>query len=442
VNSAFSFFKIQRARPKTDHLSQANLSGRRARTAAVVLFALVTLSISPAVVADHERDRDHGRDRHWIASWGASPSDPAPQLADQTVREHVRLSYGGDSIRLRLSNRFGTQSLLVGAVHVALQDSGPAVVAGTDTEVTFHGSPSVTIPPGAQIVSDPVALSVARLQELAVSLYLPGDTGPLTIHSLGVQTAYISAPGSGDLTASTVLPVSATSLSRYLLSDVEVESRPNTDAVVTLGDSITDGYCSTVDANHRWPDFLADRLNAGRGFAVTVVDQGISGNRLLHNVAGPNGLERFDRDVIAQTGVRWVTVLLGINDIGFMGLPFQPPGESPVTAEDIIAAHHQLIVRAHEAGLKIYGGTLTPFEGTTFSGYYTPEKELIRLAVNKWIRTSGEYDAVIDFDKAVRDPHHPGQLLPTYDCGDHLHPNDAGYQAMADAVKLHLFNGN
>jgi lysophospholipase L1-like esterase len=211
---------------------------------------------------------------------------------------------------------------------------------------------------------------------------------------------------------------------------------------VTFGDSITDGYCSTVDANHRWPDFLAERLNAGRGFAVTVTDQGISGNRLLHNTAGPSGLERFDRDVIAQAGVRWATVLLGINDIGFMGAPFQPPGESPVTADDIIAAHHQLIVRAHEAGLKIYGGTLTPFEGTIFPGYYTPAKELIREAVNQWIRTSGEYDAVIDFDAAVRDPSHPTQILGAYDCGDHLHPNDAGYHAMAAAVPLNLFNGN
>ena len=398
--------------------------------------SLVTLCVLLSSIAQA------GPNGTWVPSWGASPSDPTLPLSDQTVREHVRLSLGGDSIRLRLSNRFGTQSLIVGAVRVALQDNGPAVVPGTDREVTFYGSPSVTIPPGAQIVSDAVNLSIAPLQELAVSIYLPGDTGPLTIHSLGVQTAYISPPGSGDLTSSTELPVSSTSLSRYLLSGVEVKSRENANAIVAFGDSITDGFCSTVDANRRWPDFLAERLNAGRGFAVTVVDQGISGNRLLHNIAGPNGLERFDRDVIAQAGARWVTVLLGINDIGFMGAPFQPPGEGPVTAEDIIAAHHQLIVRAHEAGLKIYGGTLTPFEGTIFPGYYTPEKELIRVAVNQWIRTSGEYDAVIDFDKAVRDPNHPARLLPAYDCGDHLHPNDAGYNAMAATVPLNLFNGN
>ena len=402
----------------------------------ILLIAKSIVVLCAALSSAAQADPD-GR---WIASWGASPSDPAPQFSGQTVREHVRLSLGGDSIRVRLSNRFGTQSLVVGAVHVALQASGPAIVSGTDTVVTFHGSPSVTIPPGALVVSDRVDFPIAPLQELAVSLYLPGETGPLTIHSLGVQTAYISPPGGGDLTASTVLPYLTTSLSRYLLSDVEVKARDDASAIATVGDSITDGYCSTVDANHRWPDFLAERLNAHRGFAVAVDDQGIRGNRLLHNTAGPSGLERFDRDVIAQAGVRWVTVLLGINDIGFMGLGFQPPGESPVTAEDIIAAHHQLILRAHDAGLKIYGGTLTPFEGTTFPGYYTPAKEPIRAAVNHWIRTSREYDAVIDFDAAVRDPRHPTQILHAYDCGDHLHPNDAGYKAMAAAVDLKLFN--
>ena len=377
-------------------------------------------------------------DRGWIPSWGASPSDPAPQLSGQTLREHVRLSVGGDRIRIRLSNRFGTQSLVVGAAHVALQDKGASIVASTDTAVKFHGAGSVTIPPGAQVVSDPVHLRVGTLQELAVSLYLPGDTGPLTVHQLGVSTTYISKPG--DHTAERDLPVDSTSLSRYLIAQVEVAAREDAAAIVTFGDSITDGYCSTVDANHRWPDYLAGRIAGSRARgSVTVVDQGISGNRWLHNTAGPNGLERFDLDVIATAGAKWVTVLLGINDIGFMGAPFQPPGEKNVTAEEIIAAHHQAIVRAHDAGLKIYGATLTPFEGTIFPGYYAPAKEPLRAAVNQWIRTSGEYDAVIDFDKAVRDPMHPTQILAAYDCGDHLHPNDAGYQAMAAAVDLRLF---
>lgn len=380
----------------------------------------------------------HG-DREWIASWGASPSDPAPQVSSQTIREHVRVSVGGNRIRLRLSNRFGTQSLVVGAVHVALQDSGAAIVPSTDRSVTFGGAKSITIPPGALAVSDPVHFAIDSLRELAISIYLPGDSGPLTVHALGVQTAYISP--AGDFTASAALPIQSTSLSRYLLSDVEVSVADEADAVVTFGDSITDGYCSTVDANHRWPDFLAQRLHdSGRGEkVVTVVDQGISGNRLLHNVAGPSGLERFDRDVIAQSGVRWVTVLLGINDIGFVGLAFQPPGENAVTADEIIGAHKQLILRAHAAGLKIYGATLTPFEGTTFPGYYTPAKEPIREAVNRFIRNSGGYDAVIDFDRALRDPAHPTRMLAAYDCGDHLHPNDAGYNVMAQSVDLRLF---
>jgi len=403
-----------------------------------MLQVAVSVLLAAPVSTAARADEDHGR-RTWIASWGASPSDPAPQLSGQTVREHVRLSVGGDRVRIRLSNRFGTQSLVVGAVHLALQDSGAAIIPATDTSVTFNGATSVTIPPGALVLSDPVRFKVKSLQELAVSIYLPGDSGPLTIHSLGVQTAYISS--AGDFTSSGMLPVATTSLSRYLLSDVEVSSSESTKALVTFGDSITDGYCSTVDANHRWPDFLAQRLDATSSWSrvVTVVDQGISGNRLLHNTAGPSGLERFDRDVIAQPGAKWVTVLLGINDIGFVGAPFQPPGETPVTADDIIGAHKQLIHRAHEAGLKIYGCTLTPFEGTLFPGYYTPAKEPIRDAVNAWIRNSGEYDAVIDFDEAVRDPSHPTQILPAYDCGDHLHPNDTGYQAMANAVNLRLF---
>ena len=402
-------------------------------------FGMVALGALSVALVPFTAEASGRREGGWVASWGASPSDPAPQLSSQTVREHVRLSVGGNEIRVRLSNRFGTQSLEVGAVHVALQATGAAIVGSSDRSVTFNGAGSITIPPGALAVSDPVRLSVKSLQEVAVSIYLPGDSGPLTIHALGVQTAYISPPG--DFTSSTVLPVASTSLSRYLLSDVEVAASEDAKAIVTFGDSITDGYCSTVDANHRWPDFLARRIDARDGRNVTVVDQGISGNRLLHNVAGPSGLERFDRDVIAQPGVRWVTVLLGINDIGFMGAVFQPPGETPVTAQDLIGAHKQFILRAHAAGLRIYGATLTPFEGTTFPGYYTPAKEPIREAVNAWIRNSSEYDAVIDFDKVVRDPTHPTRILPAYDCGDHLHPNDAGYQAMGNAVNLDLFRG-
>ena len=405
------------------------------RRAVLAIFA-IALVPGGVLAGDHE---GRGRSERWVAVWGASPSDPAAAMPGVTVREHVRLSLGGDRIRIRLSNRFGTSPLTVGPVHVARQGTGPGIVPGTDRAVTFGGDDTVTIPAGALAVSDPIHLHVGDLEEIAVSIYLPADSGTLTIHALGVATTYVSTPG--DFTGASVLPVASTQLTKILLSNVEVSTRKETDAIVTLGDSITDGFASTVDANRRWPDFLAERLRAKHRFDdVSVVDQGISGNRLRKDIAGPNAQERFDRDVIAQTGVRWVTLLEGINDIGFPG-SVEPASTPRTTAPEIIAAYKQLITRAHAAGLKIYGGTLTPFEGTTFPGYYAPDKEPVRQAVNDWIRTSGWFDAVIDFDRAIRDPSHPTRMLPAYDSGDHLHPNDAGYQAMANAVDLKLFQG-
>jgi lysophospholipase L1-like esterase len=403
------------------------------------LLTVLALALVPAGVRAGDRER-HDGDRHgeWLAVWGASPSDPAAAMPGVTVREHVRLSLGGNRIRIRLSNRFGTSPLTVGPVHVARQGSGPGIVPGTDRAVTFGGDPTVTIPAGALAVSDPIQLEVDALSEIAVSIFLPPDSGTLTIHALGVSTTYISPPG--DFTGASVLPVASTRLSRFLLSNVEAWVEKDGDTIVTLGDSITDGFASTVDANRRWPDFLAERLRARHKFDdISVVDQGISGNRLRKDIAGPNAQERLDRDVIAQTGVRWVTLLEGINDIGFPGAV--DPALPRTTAAEIIAAYKQLITRAHAAGLKIYGCTLTPFEGTIFPGYFAPDKEPVRQAVNDWIRTSGWFDAVIDFDRTVRDPSHPTRMLPAYDSGDHLHPNDVGYQAMADAVDLRLFQG-
>jgi lysophospholipase L1-like esterase len=403
------------------------------RTWAAALAIALSALLPSSVQAQGRGHGDGGT--AWLASWGASPSGRAAGLSSRTVRQHVRLSFGGDRIRIRLSNRFGTQSLVVGPVHVALQASGPAIVPGTDRAVIFGGQSTVTIRAGAAAVSDPVQLGVEALQQIAVSLYLPGDSGPLTVHRLGASTTYISS--TGDFTGRPALPVSSTSLSRYLLSDVEVLASDDADAVVTFGDSITDGFASTVGANHRWPDFLAARLQAQHPRRpISVVNQGISGDRLLDDIDGSSAPERFDQDVIAQSGVRWVTVLLGINDIGLSG---EMPGSIAVTAERIIGAHKQLILRAHAAGLKIYGCTLTPFEGTAY--YYTAAKEAMRATVNQWIRTSGAYDAVIDFDAAIRDPRHPTRMLPAYDSGDHIHPSDAGYQAMANAVDLKLFRG-
>jgi lysophospholipase L1-like esterase len=294
------------------------------------------------------------------------------------------------------------------------------------------------------VLSDPVELAVPRFTRLAVSIYLPGGEGRVNLHRYGQQTAYISPPG--DLTAAASLPTEQTSLSRFVLSGVQVLAPGRAGAVIAFGDSLADGFGSTPDADRRWPDRLAQRL-ASRGgrLRLGVVNAGYFGNRLLHDGAHPdfghfalNALARFDRDVLAQPGARFVIVQEGINDIGQPELLGRP--DEAVTAEAIIAGLEQLIARAHAAGLAIIGGTLSPFEGAPYPGYGTPAGEAKRQAVNRWIRTGKAFDAVIDFDAAVRDPGHPTRLLPVYDSGDALHLNDAGYQAMADAVDLRLFH--
>jgi lysophospholipase L1-like esterase len=382
-------------------------------------------------------------DGTWVATWGTSPVAPLPAnttntgFTNQTVRLIVHTSLGGNEVRVRLSNAFGTDSLAIGAAHVALRSMNAGIASGTDRALTFNASNSVTIPPGALVVSDSVKLDVPALADLAVSLYLPGPTGQATWHAAAFSTNYISK--AGDFTGAADLPVDHTVTSWFYLTDVEVKSSKDTLAIVTFGDSITDGTRSTPDTNHRWPNLLAERL-AEHHIKLSVVDEGIAGNRVLHDFVGPNALARFDRDVLAQPGVGYVTVLLGINDIGDIGrLPAvaQPGrGPQPVSADEIIAGHRQMITRAHEHGLKIVGCTLTPFDG---AAYFTPEGETKRQAVNKFIRAGGAYDAVIDFDAVVRDPRQPARFLAMYDSGDHLHPNDAGYKAMADAIDLSLF---
>jgi lysophospholipase L1-like esterase len=372
----------------------------------------------------------------WIATWGMAPAGPpAPAdlltFSDQTVRLVVHTSVGGNRVRIRVSNQMGTTPLAIGAAHVGVRAAGATIAPGTDRVLTFSGNPGIVIPPGAPVLSDPVDLHVAALSDLAVSLYLPGAASGTTVHGMGLQTHYASQPG--DFTGAATLPVQRTFTQLPFLTAVDVQGAAGRAAIVTLGDSITDGNEGTVDANRRWPDWLARRLQ-GR---VGVVNRGISGNQLLNNtpdawLAGRSIQERFDRDVLATNGVRYMTLMVGINDIGH-GTPAEP-----VTANGLIAGYRQVIARARAAGIAVYGGTLTPIEG---SFYGKPEQEALRQAVNSWIRTSGAFDAVIDFDRALRDPAHPTRMLPAYDSGDHIHPGDLGYQAMADAVPLELFRG-
>jgi lysophospholipase L1-like esterase len=423
-------------------MTRSTLAGRHASAAWTRLTALLaTIAFVVAAPALARAGGGSGRqDGAWTSTWGMSPqTSGAPLSIDgQTIRQVAHVSIGGERVRVRFSNSFGTTSLDIFEARVAISSGGSATLLNTDRRLTFGGSTSTTIPPGALVVSDPVEFEVPALANVAVSLYFPGPVSATTEHSLAVQTSYISP--AGNFAAAGLLPSgTSTTTAWYFLNGIEVDPRSSHPAaIVTLGDSITDGYASTVDANHRWPNFLAARLQERKNTSdLAVVDQGISGNRVLHDLVGPNALARFDRDVLAQSGVRWVIVLEGINDIGIpgaFGLSTQD-----VTAAQIIEGHRQLVERAHAKGLAIYGGTLTAFEGTLFPGYFTPAGEAKRQAVNHWIRTSGGYDAVIDFDKATRDPAHPARLLPAYDSGDHLHPNDMGYEAMAKAVDLSLF---
>lgn len=381
---------------------------------------------------------------HWVATWAASPQpmwegdfalpiNLPSSFWDQTVRQVARVSVGGKHVRVVLSNAYGSRPLVIGAAHIALAGTGAATLAGTDRVLTFGGQVSVTIPPGAPMMSDPVDLDLASLGSVAISLYLPEPTAPSTFHWDARQTGYVVA---GNQVAAATIKADATLSTRVFLSEVLVESGASTRTVVALGDSITDGAGSTPDRHARWPDGLAQRLVS---HDTAVVNAGISGARVLRDKMGVNALARFDRDVLNQPGVTTAIVLMGINDIGWHGSALAPQ-EPMSTADALIAGYRQLIAQAHVRGVRIVGGTLTPFEGalqdTPMKGYYDTDKERVRQAVNRWIREGNEFDAVVDFDAAVRDPAHPQRLLPAYDSGDHLHPGDAGYKAMADAIAI------
>jgi lysophospholipase L1-like esterase len=389
---------------------------------------------------------------HWVSTWATSPQQPrafpAPRPAasaasttpapvrpapitsfhNQTIRMIAHASIPGRRVRIELSNVFGSAPLVIGAAHIAMRDQDSAIVLASDRALLFSGRPTAWIPPGAIVISDAVDLDVPIASDLAVSLYIPDTAGTDTMHAVGLHTTYISKEG--DATGQAAIADGTTSQSFYFLTNVDVAAAPDAAAIVTFGDSITDGAVSTPNTDHSWPSFLYRRLAAAGGANIAVLNQGISGNRLLRDGAGVNALARFDRDVLAQPGVKWLMVLEGINDIGLSS------ATDPVTSDDVIAALKQLIERAHEHGIKVIGGTLTPYEG---AAYAREAGEQTRIAVNQWIRTSGAFDAVVDFEAAERDPEHPKQFRPGFNNGDHLHPNDAGYQAMADPIDLSIF---
>jgi lysophospholipase L1-like esterase len=376
----------------------------------------------------------------WVGAWGASEGYPSgPSISYQTIRQSMRLSLGGRALRIRVSNELGAGRLDIGALHVARPAAEPGTIdPASDRVVTFGGRRTVSIQPGMPMLSDPIPMAAAALDTLVISMFVPRTTGPTATHPSGSATTYIV---DGDETSAPKLKDATRSTARFFISGIEVD-HDGAQTVVAFGDSITDGAFSTDDANRRWPDLLAERL-AKFSRPIAVVNAGISGNRILHDLPeaeyGPSALARFDRDALAVARVDTVILLESINDIGAPGGDSLP--EQSVGAADIIAGMQQLIERAHTRGVRMIGATLTPFAGTTYPGYYSAEGEAKRQAVNRWVRESRAFDVVIDFDQVLRDPSHPDRMLPAYDCGDHLHPNDAGYRRMAEAVDLDSLAG-
>ena len=384
--------------------------------------------------------------RVWVASWGASQQVPESQnslptddFADTTMREIVHLSVGGPALRVHLSNAFGTEALRVTSAHIArpVSPASSGIDPASDRPLTFDGNTEAVIPPGAELISDPVEYSVSPLSDLAVTFHLQSPPARQTGHPGSRATSYYVHG----------VTVSAASLTEpktvdhwFQVSEVDVQAVPGSASVVALGDSITDGHGATTNGNDRWTDVLASRLQASPATRnIGVSNQGIGGNHLLTDGLGPNALSRFDRDVLAPAGVHWVIVFEGVNDLGGLARDGEvPAAQHAAFVERVLGAYRQIIERAHAHGLRVIGATVTPYAG---SSYYHPgpQSEADRQVVNGWIRTPGNFDAVVDFDSVVRDPQHPDHLLPGYDCGDHLHPSPAGYKAMGDAIPLSLF---
>jgi lysophospholipase L1-like esterase len=397
------------------------------------LMAALVLCAVPA--------RADGDSPRWVGTWSASmetPFGPGVTFNNVTLRQIVRATLGGNMVRVRFSNAVGTDPLVISSASIALRASGATVKASSLHKLHFSGAASISIAPGGVALTDPVLLDVDAEDDLAVSTYVATPQAGTTQLALAHQTSYVSS--SGDFTGTASFPTASTNTTWYWLSGVEVVGGHRARAVVTFGDSITEGFASTTDANARWPDVLSRRLHEYPPTrSVAVLNEAISGNRVLNDFIGPNAQRRIDRDVLTQGGVAYVTLLLGTNDMGFSQLP---PGAFPgvslanVSAAELIAGYEQIILRVHQAGAKIYGATVLPFEG---AGYYDANVEPKRAALNLFIRTSHKFDGVIDFDAVMRDPTHPTRMRPEFDSGDHLHPNDAGYAAMGNSIDLRLF---
>jgi len=398
-------------------------------------------------VAAHAPAKTESAPQTWVATWGASQQIPEPQnalpaddLRDATVRQVFHLSVGGQSLRVHLSNAFGTEALRFTSVHIArpVSTASPGINPATDKALTFDGNPDVTVPPGAEFVSDPIDLRVSPLSDLAVTFHLDAPPAVQTSHPGSRATSYFVH---GDFTAAPDL-VNAKHVDHwYQVSEIDVLAAPGAASVVALGDSITDGHGATTNGNDRWTDVLAARLQASPGTRnIGISNQGIGGNHLLTDGLGPNALARFDRDAVAPAGVRWLIVFEGVNDLGGLARNGEvSPAEHAALVQRVLAAYQQIILRAHAHGIRVIGATITPYVG---SDYYHPAllSEADRQAVNQWIRSPGHFDAVLNFDSVVRDPQHPDRLLPGYDSGDHLHPSLAGYRALGESIPRTVFS--
>ncbi len=425
---------------------------KRAAARPWVLTACLALTACGAAPAEHTRAAPQSAARaqpaltpHWLGTWAASQQIPEPHntlpsaaLSNATLRQIVHLSVGGHELRVRFSNVFGTTALRIVAAHIAVPVSRRTgqIDPHTDTPLTFAGRPGVSIAPGAAYDSDPVAFDAKPLSDLAITLYLRTPPARQTSHPGARETSFLLH---GDHVGAAKLTHAMRFSHWFFLSGVDVRVRGPAAAIVTLGDSITDGHATADNSDTRWPDDLARRLQASPATAhLSVLNVGTGGNRLLRYGLGPDALARFDRDVLAQTGVRELIVLEGVNDLGMAGLhgPMSGAGNAALVRH-ILGAYRQMILLAHAHGITVIGATITPFRG---SSYYHPAAAILRdrRAINAWIRTPGHFDAVVDFARVVRDPRHPQQLAPRYDSGDHLHPNAAGYQAMANAIPLQL----